>query len=82
MDIMTRFEKLIKSKDVTEFAKFVKDVYVEGVIDGTLECAQRALGKLSESEREDMRETLRGAIGYIDDTCLIDEMLSRLNAEQ
>ena len=79
---MTLFEKLIESKDVTEFARFAKDAYIEGVIDGTLECAQRALGKMSASEREAMKETMRGAIGNIDDTCLIEEMLERLNAEQ
>ena len=80
---MTLFDKLIKSKDVTEFAKFVKDAYIDGIVDGTLECAQRAFGKMSEREREVMRETMRKEIGTnIDDTCIIEEMLARLNAEQ
>lgn len=80
---MTLFDKLIESKDITEFAKFVKDAYVEGVIDGTLECAQRAFGKMSERERNEViRETMRKEIGTIDDTCLMEEMLARLNAEQ
>jgi hypothetical protein len=80
---MTLFDKLIKSRDVSEFAKFAKDAYIEGVIDGTLEFAQRVLGKMSEREREAIKETMRNEIvTYIDDTCLIEEMLARLNTEQ
>lgn len=80
---MTLFDKLIESRDVTEFAKFVKDAYIEGIIDGTIECAQRSFGKMSEREREAMKETIRNEIGTnIDDTCIMEEMLERLNAEQ
>jgi hypothetical protein len=80
---MTLFDKLIEIRDVSEFAKFAKDAYIEGVIDGTLEFAQRVLGKMSEREREAIKETMRNEIvTYIDDTCLMEEMLARLNAEQ
>jgi hypothetical protein len=80
---MTLFDKLIEIRDVSEFAKFAKDAYIEGVIDGTIECAQRAFGKMSEREREAIKGTMRNEIGtYIDDTCLIEEMLARLNTEQ
>lgn len=80
---MTMFEKLIESKDVTEFAKFAKDAYIDGIIDGTLECAQRALGKMSESECKAMKEIIRNEIGTsLDDTCILEEMLAQLNTEQ